>query len=131
MTFRSSELGRLGRFLVSGAFNTALTYGLYLLLLRFWPPTLAYTVMYASGIVLAYVLNRSFVFRSHAGWRSAIATPLIYLVQYLVSIVLVKAWVAAGLPAYLAPVPAILVSLPLTFVLTRMSFVHRQNGRQP
>jgi putative flippase GtrA len=110
------------RFLLSGAFNTALTYALYLVALRYWDPRLAYTAVYIAGICLAYVLNRLFVFRSHAGWRSAVATPLIYLFQYLVSIAVVQVWISAGLAAWLAPLPALLLGVPLTYVLTRRSF---------
>ena len=118
----SGEPGRVLRFLVSGAFNTGVTYALYLGALRYWQPTVAYTIVYAAGICLAYVLNRKFVFREHAGWRSVAATPLIYLVQYLFSLAVIQVWLMAGLPAWLAPLPAILLSIPLTYVLTRLSF---------
>jgi putative flippase GtrA len=119
---QSGEPGRVLRFLVSGAFNTGVTYALYLVALRYWQPAVAYTIVYAAGICLAYVLNRKFVFREHAGWRSVAATPLIYLVQYLFSLAVIQVWLMAGLPASLAPLPAILLSIPLTYVLTRLSF---------
>lgn len=121
--FKSGEPGRVLRFLMSGAFNTAVTYALYLVALRYWEPKTAYTLVYAAGICLAYVLNRAFVFRGHAGWRSVAATPLIYLVQYLFSLAVIQVWVMAGLPAWLAPLPAILLSIPLTYFLTRLSFM--------
>ena len=120
--FGTGESGRVVRFLLSGAFNTALTYGLYLLALRFWQPAVAYTLVYAIGICLAYLLNRMFVFRAHAGWRSVAATPLIYLVQYLFSLAVIQLWTLAGFPPSLAPLPAILLSIPLTYLLTRRSF---------
>ena len=119
---KSGEPGRFLRFLVSGAFNTGVTYALYLVALRYWQPATAYTIVYALGICLAYALNRAFVFRGHAGWRSVAATPLIYLVQYLFSLAVIQVWLMAGLPASLAPLPAILLSIPLTYVLTRLSF---------
>ena len=111
------------RFLASGAFNTALTYVLYLLALRYLSPQMAYTVVYVLGIGLAYVLNRNFVFRAHAGWRSVVAMPLIYLLQYGLSLLIVTLWVRAGLPAYLAPLPAIIVCMPIVYLLTRLSFL--------
>lgn len=119
----SVEQGRVVRFLASGAFNTMLTYGLYLIALRFTSPGIAYTLVYAVGIALAYALNRSFVFRSHAGWRSALAMPLIYLLQFLLSLGVVTLWVRLGLPATLAPLPAIVLCMPLTYLLSRASFV--------
>lgn len=123
---RPGEVGRVMRFLASGAFNTVLTYTLYLLALRFWSPQVAYTLVYLIGIGLAYVLNRRFVFRSHAGWRSALAMPLIYLVQYAMSLAVVSLWVWAGLPAFLAPLPAIVLCLPLVYMLSRASFMRSQ-----
>ena len=119
----AAEQGRILRFLASGAFNTLLTYALYLLALRFMAPGLAYTLVYMLGIALAYVLNRGFVFRGHAGWRSALAMPAIYLVQYLLSLGVISLWVWMGLPAGLAPLPAIALCMPVTYVLTKRSFV--------
>jgi putative flippase GtrA len=120
---RAGETGRVMRFFASGAFNTAITYTLYLFALRFWSPQVAYTLVYLVGIALAYALNRSFVFRSHAGWRSALAMPLIYLVQYGVSLAIVSLWVWVGLPAFLAPLPAIVLCLPLVYFMSRFSFM--------
>jgi putative flippase GtrA len=121
----AGEPGRIVRFALSGAFNTAVTYALYVLALRLWLPHVAYTVVYVAGIALAYVLNRVFVFRSHAGWRSVAATPVVYLFQYLLSLGIVQLWVSVGLPASLAPIPAIVLSLPVTYVLSRLSFSQR------
>jgi putative flippase GtrA len=118
----STEQGRALRFLASGAFNTLLTYALYLVALRFMRPGLAYTLVYVIGIALAYVLNRGFVFRSHAGWRSAAAMPAIYLLQYLLSLGVITLWVWLELPAGLAPLPAIVLCMPVTYLLTRASF---------
>ena len=55
------------RFLVSGGFNTLVTYGLYLLLLNVLSYRISYTIAYVAGIVLAYSLNRFF-----ERWQSAI-----------------------------------------------------------
>lgn len=55
------------RFLVSGGFNTVVTYGIYLLLLNVLSYKTSYTIAYVAGIVLAYSLNRYFVFKSHQG----------------------------------------------------------------
>ncbi|MBH3412030.1 GtrA family protein [Pseudomonas putida] len=116
----------IARFLMSGGFNTALTYGMYLGLLTFLPYQLSYTVSYLAGIVLAYVLNRFFVFKSHNGVRSALMMPVIYLVQYLLSLVVLWLWVEKlQLDSRLAPLAAIALTLPVTFVLSRLAFKKR------
>jgi putative flippase GtrA len=116
------EPGRVLRFLLSGAFNTAVTYAGYLVALRYFDPRVAFTLVYAAGIALAYFLNRVFVFRAHAGWRSVAAMPLIYLLQYLFSLAVVHFCITLGAPAWLAPLPAIALSVPLVYLLTRYSF---------
>lgn len=118
--------GQVWRFLVAGASNTLLTYALYLLLLGTLGHRLAYGVAYAAGIVLAYVLGRGFVFKRHAGWRTVLLTPLIYLLQFCVGLLVVELWVTVlGLRAEFAPLAAVAVTLPLTFVLSRWAFVRR------
>ena len=116
----------LARFLLSGAVNTLLTYLLYLLLLAPLGHRVAYSIAFACGIALAYGLNRGFVFRTHAGWRSALALPLIYLLQYALGMAIIEVWVAvAGVSAALAPLAAIAVTVPVVYGLSKAAFVPR------
>ncbi|HDS1791524.1 GtrA-like protein [compost metagenome] len=116
----------IARFLMSGGFNTALTYGMYLGLLTFLSYQLSYTLSYVAGIVLAYLLNRFFVFKSHQGVKSAVMLPLIYLVQYLLSVLILWVWVERfQLDSRLAPLVAIVLTLPVTFLLSRFAFKKR------
>ena len=119
--------GQVWRFLVAGAINTMLTYALYLLLLSTLGHRLAYGLAYAAGIALAYVLGRGFVFRRHAGWRSVLLTPVIYLFQFCVGLLVVETWITVlGLRAEFAPLVAIVATLPLTYVLSRWAFLKQQ-----
>lgn len=114
------------RFLASGAFNTLASYLVYLALLQALPYRLSYTIAYASGILLAYVLNRYFVFRTTGGRYGPILVLLIYLGQFVLGLGLVSAWVQwLNGPAALAPLFSIALSLPLTFILNRKVFRHR------
>ena len=111
------------RFLVSGGFNTAVTYGLYLLLLNGLSYKTSYTIAYVAGIALAYSLNRYFVFKSHQGIKSVALFPLVYLAQYLASLLILWVWVEKlGLDSRVAPLIAIAITVPLTFVLSRYVF---------
>ena len=111
------------RFLISGGVNTAATYGLYLVLLRFTDYKVAYTIAYVVGIVLAFAINRLFVFRTHRGWRSMVLFPFVYLAQYLVSVGVVWVWVERlHLWKEAAPLVAIVITIPMTFVLSRVIF---------
>ena len=111
------------RFLLSGGFNTAVTYVLYLVLLQFFPYWFSYTLTFALGIALAYLLGRYFVFgRPRAGNRIFLF-PLVYLVQYLAGLLIVFVWVDVLLwrPTF-APLASMAVTIPATFILTKWVF---------
>ncbi|WP_050483065.1 GtrA family protein [Pseudomonas sp. Ant30-3] len=115
------------RFLVSGGVNTVLTYGAYLLLLKMFSYKIAYTISYLAGILLAFTLNRYFVFKSHQGAKSALLFPFIYVIQYVLSIVIIWAWVEKfGLNIAAAPLISIILTIPVTFILSRMLFATKK-----
>lgn len=108
------------KFLIGGLLNTGLTYALYYLLLLALPYQAAYACAYLSGIVFSYWLNSTFVFRTPMTWRGLFAYPVVYLVQYLLSAVLLGVLVEkVGVPREFAPLVVIVISVPVTFVMTR------------
>jgi putative flippase GtrA len=125
--------GRFLRFLISGGINTVATYATYLALLSIFEYRLAYSIAYVTGIFLSYVFNRTFVFQTHRGWRSVLLFPFVYLTQYMAGLAIVWAWVGQlHLAQSLAPLVAILVTIPLTYLLSRYVFVpqdRRDQGR--
>jgi putative flippase GtrA len=111
------------RFAISGAINTGISYGIYLLLLLFLPYLVAYTIAYLAGIATSYFLMTGFVFATPASWSTAWRFPLIYVVQYLlgttviyvaVEFLHVRPWIAAFI--------ALLVVIGPTFMLARLIF---------
>jgi putative flippase GtrA len=114
------------KFLLSGGINTVATYLLYLALLPSFGYRISYTVAYIAGVVLSFILNRRFVFKTHQGLRSVLLFPLVYVVQYLSNFFVVWAWVEVlKLPAILAPLAAICLTIPLTYILMRWVFQQR------
>lgn len=112
------------RFLLTGGLNTGITYALYLILLNFLPYIWSYSISYVCGIAFAFAMSRFFVFKEHQGLKSVLLFPLIYVAQYVLGIFVVWFWVKKLLlPEYLAPLAAIALSLPLTYVLTKLVFV--------
>lgn len=111
------------RFLVSGGVNTAVTYVAYLLLLKEFSYTVAFSIAYAMGILLAFVMSRYFVFQSHRGATSAILFPFIYAIQYVISLCVIWLWVEKiGFYASLAPLASIVITIPITYVLSKVLF---------
>ncbi len=118
--------GQALRFLVSGAINTAVTYAIYLVLLHYVDYRSAYSAAFVSGIVLSYALNVRFVFQVRPSWRSAILFPLVYAIQYLVGLGVLQLVVEQfAIPPKFALLASIAVSVPLTFVLTRVLLTQR------
>lgn len=112
--------GEALRFLLAGAFNTAVTYVIYLAALQVMPYRFAYTGAYAAGIVLGYAVNTYFVFRANWSWKRMLAYPLVYLMQYglgllCLTVLVERHWVGQQL----APLLVVLITLPLTFLASR------------
>lgn len=117
------NLNRFGRFLVAGGLNTAVTYVLYLALIGTLGYAVSYSLAFLVGIVVSYLLNRRWVFRSSRGAVSTVLYPTIYLAQYAIGLVCVVLWVDVfRLPAILAPAVAIAASIPVTYVLAGTIF---------
>jgi len=107
-------------FVIMGGLNTFLGFGIYLLLEQVINYGLAYTVTYIFGIFMSYYFNARFVFRQPMRLKSLIRYPAVYVVQYLVGLVLLYIFVEVlHLDASLAPLPTTLITLPITFILSR------------
>jgi len=108
------------RFALMRAACAAVSYGLYLLLLRWTPYQQAYAVSFVAGVALAYVVNATLVFREPMRGHSALRFPLVYVLQFPVVWLLLRLAVEGlGVPESIALAPAVLIALPMTFVLSR------------
>ncbi len=118
---------RFIRFLCTGGLNTAVTYGIYLLLLQLVNYQISYTISYVTGIVFTFFLNRLFVFKTHQGLKSLVLFPLIYVIQYLFGLLIIGGSVKyLNLDVQLAPLVVIVLSIPLTYLLSKFVFVGRE-----
>lgn len=97
-----------------------ISYGCYLLVLLWFRYEVAYVASYVVGIAIAYYGSAVLVFKEPMRARSALLFPLVYVVQFLVGFVLI--WLAVEtlhIPEWLALGFSVLITLPLTFVLSR------------
>lgn len=108
------------RFLIAGGLNTAIGYALYLLMLPWIRYEIAYAIAYVLGIGTSYLLNAIFVFRRPLSMKAAFAFPLVYAVQLVLGSILLKILVDwMGIPEQFAPLIVVVLSLPMTFLLSR------------
>lgn len=108
------------RYLVGGAFNTGTTYLIFLALSLAMPASAAYTISYAVGVGLSYLINTLYVFRTHMTLRTFLRFPSVYLIQYLFGLVGLTVLMEMGLESRLAMIVTIVLSIPLTFILTKL-----------
>ena len=109
------------RFLLAGALNTAATYAVYLLLLSVLGYTLAYSLAFILGILIAYAMNSRYVFRVATSLRTFALFPLVYAAQYLVGVAALRiAVVEFGVAQKYALIASIAVTVPMTFLLNRL-----------
>jgi putative flippase GtrA len=112
------------RFLLFGAFNTGLTYAAYCLLVGVLPAQAAYALVFAAGIVLAWFGNSRLVFRRPVRTRQAVAYPLLYLVQYALTALLIHGLMQGlGCGPRLALANALVFTTPLAFLWHRRLLV--------
>lgn len=114
------------RFVVAGAVNTAATWAAYLAMLPLVHFITAYSLAYTAGICLGYVLNARLVFYTPLSWRGLASMPGVYAAQYLIGTATLWLMVGRlGMDRRWALLVGILVSLPATFLLTRLVLLGR------
>ena len=122
---RRAMLGQLMRFVVSGAFVTALGVGVYAivaLLLR-WHPQLGNFLAYAVAMATGYVMHSRWSFRGHGAERDH-RTKVRFVIVSLISYALNSFWVwllftQLQLGRAAPIVPMLFVTPAVTFLLNR------------
>ncbi|MEK5146086.1 GtrA family protein [Psychrobacillus sp. FSL K6-4615] len=108
------------RFLIVGLVNTAATYILYLILLLFLNYNISYIISYLSGILIAFLLNAKYVFNVRLTVGKAVKYPVVYIFQYILNVFMLNALVENRiLHETLAPLLVIIISLPITFFMSK------------
>lgn len=80
---------KISKYLLAGGFNTAVTYFLFILLIKIGIQyKLALTLDYAVGLILGYLLNKYWVFNKNEKVQSLIKYLLSYILIFLVNLIL-------------------------------------------
>ena len=107
------------RFLIVGGVNTLASYAVYLAFLYFLNPYWSYIASYISGIFLSYILHLKFTFRSAHRMVKIASYPLVYVVQFALGISILHLALKAGIAEEIAPLFAVVISIPVTFFMSR------------
>ena len=113
--------GEVFRFLIGGVLNAVVGYGGYLLLLHWIRYVPAYAISYVISVAVSYVFSALFVFRQPMNLRAALRYPLVYLVQFLLGLILLRILIEVlHSPQWLAPLLVSLITIPVTFLMSRL-----------
>ncbi|HDC9703831.1 TPA: flippase GtxA [Staphylococcus aureus] len=110
------------KFIIVGGINTLNYYVVYLLLLKLLH--IEYMISHITGFLVAFVisyyLNCYFVYRVKPTWRKFISFPITQIVNVSLQTVLLYVFVSwLNLPAEIAPFAGLLITIPITFVLSK------------
>jgi putative flippase GtrA len=106
---------------IVGGANTALTYVLFMLLIRLLPYIVAYSIVYAIGIVFSYFASSLFAFKKSVSVRSFLLYPIVYIFQYLWGLLLL--WVGVemlGVNPEIMMLVVIVSAIPITYLLSKL-----------
>jgi putative flippase GtrA len=110
-------------FLFGGLLNTALTYAIYLLLNYFTDYRLSYLISYLIGIIIAFYYNSKYVFNTPFSWKLLLQYPVIYVIQYIASALLLIILVdSISIDKSIAPLIVIAVMVPFSYLLNEFIF---------
>lgn len=112
------------RFGISGTTATVALYGTYLLLLRSLDPSLSYSLAFAVGVCVNYLMTTSFTFRVKRSVRNGLGFIACNAINYAVSMTLLHIFLSAGIPDSIAPVPTILLATASNYLITRAAMRH-------
>ncbi|ADI98921.1 TPA: flippase GtxA [Staphylococcus aureus] len=110
------------KFIIVGGINTLNYYVVYLLLLKLLH--IEYMISHITGFIVAFVisyyLNCYFVYKVKPTWRKFISFPITQIVNVSLQTVLLYVFVSwLNLPAEIAPFAGLIITIPITFILSK------------
>lgn len=119
------------KYLIAGLANTLVGYGVFLLLLTTTNtlPEIANAISYVIALVVAFILNKVFVFKSSV--KNAVAIPKFvaaFAISFLVNqLVLILFYRLLNSPVAIAQIPA-MVSYTIVFYVLNKNYVYKHKN---
>ena len=109
------------KFAFIGVLNTSVFYLLYLLFLLLFHYIAAYVCAYGIAIGFSYLMNSRFTFEAPLSIKKALIFPVVYLVQFLVGLVVIR--LCVDVLMFSPKISGLLakgIVFPITFILSRL-----------
>ena len=122
------------RFCIVGSVAMGLHYAIYLALLWMmgldwsaskgvdWKATFAYTVGYAIALVVNMWLTARFTFKEKLSVKRGGGFLLSHAINYAIEVGLLNLFLAIHVAEWLSPLLALLIAVPVNFILVRTAF---------
>ncbi len=117
-----AELGRIVRFGVVGTTCTLIHYGIYLLLLLRFNPTIAYTGGYIVGFCCNYVFTTYFTFRQKSSIKNMVGFSFGHVINYFLEIGVLNLLIYLGIGENLSGIVTLVVVVPINFLILRIVY---------
>ena len=125
---RHSFIGSAWRFALAGGINTLVTAALLSLLSLVIDARIAYTLVFAVGIVLSTFMADRYVYGIRMGRAGVAAYVVLYVLVYLVGLAAIQIWTATGHPSAASGL-VVVITAPLTFLGGRVITGHLHRSR--
>lgn len=109
------------RFIVIGGINTLNYYAIYMVVHHLWKVSygVSHVVAFTLSMVASFFLNSYFTFHVKPTWRKFFQFPLTQVVNFTVTTICIYLLVEQfGMSTSLAPLFAIFIAVPATFIVT-------------
>ena len=119
-TKRSRSFDEIVRFCIVGVLATALQYGIYLLLIKWFEPQISNTVGYLLSFMFNYIASTKFTFKVQSTTKRGIGFAFAHLVNFGLQTVFLTLFLWLGLPKTIAMIPVFGICVPINFLLVRL-----------
>ena len=110
------------RFAIVGGIATVIHYGIYLLLKLVIDINVSYSIGYIISLLCNFYLTAKFTFKSETSVKKGAGFIASHIVNYLLHIFLLNAFISIDIPSSLAPIPVYCIAIPVNFLLVRTVF---------
>lgn len=114
-TKRSRSSDEIVRFCIVGVLATALQYGIYLLLIKWFEPQISNTVGYLLSFMFNYIASTKFTFKVQSTTKRGIGFAFAHLVNFGLQTVFLTLFLWLGLPKTIAMIPVFGICVPINF----------------
>ncbi|GGA96776.1 GtrA family protein [Macrococcus hajekii] len=111
------------RFIIVGVINTVNYYIMYLLLLNIAPYMVSHVSAFLWSFICSYYLNCYFVYHVKPKISTFLKFPLTQIINMGLQTVLLMLFVKMRLDERLAPFPALIITVPVTYLIAKYIFV--------